>query len=375
MTKHAKALLIALPLALVALHSLAQPSLQVETTRQWVGELVFRTPKAVSFPFVNDGDSTLIIKDVHPSCGCVVASFTQTPIAPGEGGTITAEYDASMLGTFYRELAVYTNASERPIYLVLEGRVVVTPSDTDYDTDFPIDLGSLRLNTNVIEFDDVYKGDHPVAELLVHNMKKEDFTPQLMHLPQYLTAEYIPEMIQGGRTGKVRLTLDSDKLMMDGLNQSSIYMARFPGDKVSSENEIIFSAVLLPSFTNLTDRQMDLAPRIAVVDGEDTLTTKISLTNEPTKKGKKGKTLASKTVSVENNGEEELDISAVQVFNRAVSVSLGNRVIPPHGKTKLKVTVDLEELANTKNRPRLLIISNDPRSAKTLLSISMTDEQ
>ncbi len=365
---------LTLPLWLcVALPALSQPVMEVDNQRQWMGELIWKTPKNISYEVENTGDEPLLIKELHPSCGCVSVVGPKDSIPAGEKGKISAVYDAATLGTFYREIAVWTNASEEPVYLVFEGRVVLTPSDVDYDTDFPIDLGGIRMSSNVIEFDDVNKGDRPVAELRVLNLKKEDFTPQLMHIPAYLSVEYYPQVIQGGRVGKVRLTLDSEKLMMDGLNQSSLYMARYEGDKVGADNEVILSAVLLPSFANLTASEMERAPRILLTDGLDTLQRELTL--RPGKRNflKRGGSKISKTVTVENEGEEELDISAVQVFNPAVSVSLGNRVIPPHGKEKLKVTVDTKALLGTKSRPRLILISNDPRNAKTLLGINMEE--
>ncbi len=348
----------------------AQPVFQVDAERQWVGELVYKTPKTVTFRFQNTGDMPLQIKDVHPSCGCVVSTYPRTLIAAGMEGEITAVYDASILGTFYRELAVYTNASDLPTYLIFEGRVVETPSDADYESNFPIDLGSIRMNTNVIEFDDVNKGDRPMAELLVLNMKKEDFTPELMHLPSYISVEYVPAVIQGGRVGRVRLTLDSEGLLMNGLNQSSVYMARYQGDKVGVDNEILLSAVLLPSFANLTASELERAPHIVLTDGVRELFGELDMT--PTNGKKKDKKL-SKVVQVTNTGDSPLNITALQVMNRAVSVSLGNRVIAAHGSTKLKINVDVKQLQQTKNRPRVLIISNDPHNAKTILSINIDE--
>ncbi len=350
----------------------AQPSLQVDAPRQWMGEIVYKTPKAVSFRLENTGDEPLLLGDVHPSCGCVDVSFPKHPIPAGSSADITATYDAATLGTFYRELAVYSNASEQPLYLAFEGRVVASPSDVDYEANFPIDLGGVRMNTNVIEFDDVNKGDRPVAELLVLNLKKEDFTPQLMHIPDYIAVDCLPQTIQGGRVGRVRLTLDSDKLLMDGLNQSSIYMSRYPGDKVGLDNELLLTAVLLPSFANLSADEVARAPRIVFTDGADTLTTELTMSLSEGKRKRRDPKIT-KTIQVTNAGETELSVSALQVMNRAVSVSLGNRTVPAHGTTKLRLTVDLRQLTMTKNRPRVLIICNDPHNAKTILNLNMEE--
>lgn len=334
----------------------AQPRFVPETPDVKVGEVIFQNPKTVRFTFQNKGDKPLLIQEVHPSCGCTEASWPQNPIPAGAEGVITAIYDARMMGTFYKELAVYTNASSDPIYLSFQGRVVETA--LDYTGDFPIDLGSLRLSTNYIEFDDVNRGEKPVVEFEVANLERGNYTPELMHLPPYLSAEYVPSVIGGGRVGKVRLTLDSDQLYMEGLNQCDIYLSRFQGDRISEGNNILVSAVLLPPFDNLTAEQLERAPQLVL--SEDELDIDFM-----------GKKKVTKIVNVTNIGEEPLTIRKMQVFNRAVSVSLSNRNIAPHKTAKLKVTVTARDLTNRQNYPRVLLISNDPRHAKIILPINV----
>ena len=134
------------------------------------------------------------------------------------------------------------------------------------------------------------------------------------------------------------------------------------GDKVSDQNEIVVSAVLLPAFRGLNAQQMATAPHIVLMDGEEMLKDEVAFEMGTKKK-------VTKTINVTNIGEEPLAVSAVQVFNRALMVSLGDRNIPPHGTTKLKITLDAKELERAKSEPRLLLISNDPRQPKTILNI------
>jgi hypothetical protein len=208
------------------------------------GEVLFQKPHTVVFGFTNKGDKPLHIKKVHPSCGCAKASYTRGNIAPGERGEITVVYDAGILGTFSKYVEVYTNAGKDPEFLVFQGRVVRELSD--YAIGFPIDLGNVRMNTNYIEFDNVVKGQVLATELKVVNTERTAYSPELMHLPPYLRAEYDPKDIPGGKTGVVRLILDSDKLTHYGLNQTSVYLARYSGDKIGEGNEIAVSAVLHP---------------------------------------------------------------------------------------------------------------------------------
>lgn len=334
----------------------AQAKMVVDNPTNRVGEILFQTPKQVVFTFQNKGNKPLEIIDVKPSCGCTQADWTRGAIAPGQRGQITAVYDALMLGTFQKELAVYTTADKNPVYLEMEGRVVT--KKLDYAGDFPIDLGNVRLNTNYLEFDDVNRGDHPVAELQVFNQERTPYRPQLMHLPAYLSVQCFPEVIAAGRMGRIRVTLDSEKLGILGLNQTRIYLSRYMGDKVSEKNEILVSSVLLPDFSNLTVEQLAVAPKMTL--SQDELTFEM---------GSKSK--LTQIVTISNEGKEPLNIRSVQVFNQALEVSVGNRTIEPGKSTQMKVTVNAKYLKKAKNRPRVLLITNDPSKAKQTINVTV----
>ena len=321
------------------------------------GEVMFQTPRSVKFELVNKGDKAVRITAVHPSCGCTTAEWPKDEIAAGETATITAVYDARMLGTFQKELEVYTTASEEPLYLTLQGRVV--SQLTDYEGDFPIDLGVVRLNTNQVEFDDVNRGDYPMAHIEIVNTTKQSYTPQLMHLPPYLNVKYAPERLAGGRVGRILLTLDSEKLPAMGLNQTSIYLARYMGDKVSETNEIDVSAVLLPNFSQLTPDQAAHPPVMQL--SADSLDFRHMA----------DKKKMTQVITITNTGERPLTIDRLQVYGKALSVSLSSRQIAPGKSAKLKVTVSAQYLKKSKTRPRVLIITNDPKNAKTVIPVKV----
>lgn len=333
----------------------AQPRMKVRSEVANMGELMFKMPGKAEFVIENTGTSDLLITNVHPSCGCTEVVWTKTPIAPGQEGRIEVIYDARMLGVFQKDVEVYTNASGKPVYFHIQGRVVSTL--TNYEGLFPVDLGNIRLNTNNLEFDNVNKGDQPVMELAVVNTSRTSYVPQLMHLPSYLQAEYRPEKLSGGRIGKILLKLDSERLPQLGLNQTSIYLARKFGDQISEENEILVSAVLLPDFSGLTADAQKQAPRIVL--SADSL----DLGEMKWRNKKSG------VIWIENQGFSPLEIRTIQVFNRAVNISLDNRVIQPGEKTKLKITVLDKYLKKMKNKPRVLLITNDPEKPKITVPI------
>ena len=258
-----------------------------------------------------------------------------------------------MLGHFNKGLAVYTNLQAEPQYLKLVG--VVSMTSNEPTTEYPYKVGDYYLSTDDVEFDDVNRGDSPTFVLSILNSSKHSYRPELMHLPKYLTAHADPEVIRPGRVGRVLLTLNSGELHNMGLTQTSIYLSRFMGDRVSKETEINVSATLLPDFYD-TPLQQSLAP-VAQIDS-----THIDLGSLGKKKKISGQLL------IKNTGKTPLVISALQVYNPGISVSLSKRRIDPGEAEKLKITVNATT-SYFKGRRRVLLITNDPNHSKIVVDV------
>ena len=71
-----------------------------------------------------------------------------------------------------------------------------------------------------------------------------------------------------------------------------------------------------------------------------------------------------------NTGKTPLVISALQVYNPGIGVSLGKRNINPGQSEKLKITINAN---NTyfKGRRRILIITNDPEHSKIVIDVTI----
>ena len=291
----------------------AQPKISFDMTTKDLGYVLWRTPATVTYQFTNTGDKPLVISNVTTSCGCA---------------------------------GVYCNAASLPIYLDFNGEV--TADAKNYSFTHPYAIGAIRLTQDELDFKSVNKGDRPVIELLVANTSNKAYSPVLMHLPPYLEAKAVPEKLGRGKTGKILVTLDSEKLPKLGITRASVYLSRFPGDKVGSENEIPVSVALLPDFSKLTEQQKNNPPQI-------TLSTKelefIDL--KPNQK-------KSQTIVISNTGRSDLNIQDMQVFSMALAVKLKKRVLKPGESTKMKITVLAQNLHRVKGTPRVLMITDDP---------------
>lgn len=236
------------------------------------------------------------------------------------------------MGTFTKQVCLYTNADEEPFILSMRGKVV--GSVVDFAGSYDEMLGVIKSDAQEVEFDDVNRGDRPVQRIHIFNPTDELLEPVVMHLPPYLHAFVSPSKVAPRHSAEISFVLDSKKLRDLGLNQTSVYLGERPGDKIAPEKEIVVSAVLLPGFENMTPAKKALAPKIEMS------ATDLNLGSFNGKKKLKGEIL------ITNKGKSELDIRSMQMFTMGLQVNLKKSKIQPGETVKMKVTAVAADLKN-----------------------------
>ena len=318
------------------------------------GRTGFDQPISATFELQNKGKRRLYIESVKPDCGCTAVEFPKE-VGAGDKFTIKMTYDALQLGHFQKMAAIKSNASEEPVYLTMKG--IVLTEMVDYFGEYPIGMGELLLDKNELEFDNVNKGDQPIQEIHVLNNGTQVMQPNIMHLSPYLQAEVKPEKISPGRGATISITLNSDKLRNFGLTQTNVYLAKELGEKVSHDNAIPVSAILLPDLKEFASVNKEHAPQLSIS------TTDIDFTDFG------GKSKKTAEVNLTNTGKSTLVISSLQMFTTGLRVTLGSREIEPGKSTTLKITAHADELNQVRTRPRILMITNDPDHSKVVINI------
>lgn len=348
-----KILLISL-LSLVCSLSASAQQLEARSSTINLGQVAFRQPAYAEYEIVNKSNHSTKIWKVYTSCGCATADYPKENIQAGATFTVRVTYDANTMGHFEKEIGVYTNNGLQPLMLKLKG--IVVEEVVDYIGDFPYQLGELKTDQNAIEFDDVNRGDRPMAKIHIMNSTDKTVEPVIMHLPDYIEAEVSPSKIAPGRTGVAIFTLNSHDIRNYGLTQTSVYLGRQPGDRVAPQKEIAISAVLLPSFSNLTEQQLTSAPKIKLS------TTTLNLGPFNGKKKLKGE------IDIQNIGHSTLDISQLQMYTTGLEVMLNKQKIEPGEYAKLRITAHAKNFKLVRN-PRVLMITNDPDQPKVIISV------
>ena len=347
--------LIAIMLASGALSASAQ---RISAKHEVIdcGNVLYESPVTAKFELRNKGND-LLIDTVRTSCDCVVADYPKGVISKGDNFVVEVTFDARQLGHFHKEAAIYSNASDEPLYLTMRG--VVVDHLTDFTGLYDFTLGSVRTDKNDIEFDDVNLGEKPVQKIHIINSGTESVSPVVMHLPDYLTASVSPATIAPGHAGVATITLNSTKLRSYGLTQSSVYLGMYPGDKVSDDKEISVSAVLLPEFRNMSETQRLNAPVMKLS------TETLDLGSFDDKDEKSG------TITIENQGKSRLNISSMQMFTSGLKVRLNKSRLDPGESAKLKITAYKKQLKKARSKPRVLMITNDPDKSKVVIHVKV----
>ena len=345
---------------LMAASSFGIQAQTIEATQELIdlGQVEYGKPATVKFRLKNMSGKAFSITGIETDCGCTDVTAPEGTIAKNAEYSITATYDAKTIGRFTKRAYITLDNNNEPMTLTIRG--VVVDEVVDYVGGYPFALGALMVDNNEIEFDDVNRGETPYKTIHVLNTSDQPSQPQVMHLPQYLTADVSPTTIQPGHSGKITITLDSNRLRDFGLSQTNVYLGFAQGDKVSADKAIEVSAVLLPDFRKLSDAQLAVAPHITI--SADTL-------NLGPTTGKKKK---SGNIDITNTGKSTLDISSIQMFNTGLQVSLNKTTLEPGETARLRVTAVAADLKKAKRMPRILIITNDPDRPKVIIRVKLS---
>jgi hypothetical protein len=88
------------------------------------GEIVSHT-----FAFTNTGSEPLIISDAKGSCGCTVPSKPTAPIAPGEDGEVTVQFNSkNKKGARNQKVTITANTNPAQSFIYLTGTVNPDPN-------------------------------------------------------------------------------------------------------------------------------------------------------------------------------------------------------------------------------------------------------
>lgn len=194
------------------LHVDANKTLHVDKSSYDLGKLAEQDkPISRTFRLQNMSNKTQRIVRVRTTCGCTVAKFDTTSVAPGKETTITLTYNPqNRPGTIDVDAFVYVASDEKQpmARLSLYGEVI----DDDVWSHLPFTMGQLRVKRTKVQFTELPQGGHPSMRVLCANSGNEPLRLSSQLLPSYASFHTEPEVIGPGKEADLVITIDVDKL-------------------------------------------------------------------------------------------------------------------------------------------------------------------
>ncbi len=104
------------------------PIMKFDTTTYWFDTVYQGSTVDYEFRFTNKGKTPLIISTATGNSGCIVPSYPNEPIAPGQSAVIRVVFNTTgRAGPQDKCVTVTSNASEPTIVLHIRGVVIVPP--------------------------------------------------------------------------------------------------------------------------------------------------------------------------------------------------------------------------------------------------------
>lgn len=349
-----KRLIFAVLAVLSTATMIAQPKLQLQTTRHDFGTMKEDGGrKTFDFVFVNTGDSVLLVTRAVPSCGCTTPEWTRTPVPPKGTGYIRAIFDPmNMPGPFRKNITIHSNAKPTPVVLFIEGNV--TPREPTIEDQYRWPLGGLRFESQHLAFTTVKKTEKRIRVMPVINTSDKPITIGFEGLPAHLSMKANPETLKPGQKGLIEGTFDGTKNPGWG-SVNDLVRIKMNGE-VDNTGFLYITASLAEDFSSMTREQIANAPSMKLVNNEfDIGKMQVNLTKEVEFK-------------FTNTGKSDLIIRNIRATCGCTALQQGKSVVGPGETSSIKAVFSSGANPGMQHK-NIYVYTNDPKSSEVVLTI------
>lgn len=314
-----------------------------------------------TFRYVNTGDSPLSIVAARASCGCTSPRYGQTPVAPGDTGTIYVSYDpAGRPGRFSKHIYIDANTEPRRSTLTIKG--VVVGSENTVKSRFPVDMGRLKLRNGAVMMGEVNKGHIKTVFLDGYNRSQDTLRPLVKDLPPYMEVTAIPKDVPPGEQVSFNFYLRSDRCDKWGIVSDSVTVVPDP-TRPQESYPLSVVAVISEDFGKMLPGQLAKAPKVAVS------TERIDfdrITGDGPLAG---------SVTISNEGKDALLVRRVYTQDKGIEVKIDKKTVKRGKTATLSVTVDPALMKGDILNARVMLITNDPDNPTVTIRVVGTRER
>ncbi len=100
------------------------PIMTFEESEHDFGNITQQKKVQHTFAFKNTGKSPLIIQSASAMCGCTVPEWPKEPVAPGESGKISVEFDPQgKMGQQSKQVTIRANTQPEIVQLLIKANI------------------------------------------------------------------------------------------------------------------------------------------------------------------------------------------------------------------------------------------------------------
>lgn len=163
-------------------------------------------PHVFSYRFRNVGEDTLKIGRLVSTCSCASAVCVGNIVPPGRDSEIRVTYDPKgHPGRFERKVFVYSGDDAAPA-AVLRLSVDVAKG-ADMSLEWPVQMGNIRLRHASVRFSSDTKAVESIRFINLGGSPLK-LECESAFLPKCLKFDVVPEVVEPGREGVMRISFD-----------------------------------------------------------------------------------------------------------------------------------------------------------------------
>lgn len=307
------------------------------------------------FSCTNRGAEEIVITNVVPSSKSITCQLTRDTLRQGIRSSLNVSFDATGYSSIFTEyIDVFTTDKMLGrIRLKLTG--TVKEIDSTIEQLYPSTFDLVRMNRLQITYGTINYPETVTDTIVVYNPQDTAISLIFPNVPNYLTVQMFPEVIQPNSTSLMVVSFNSELRKEWGTIYDRLYLG-FQGKKVNYKMKLSISGTITEDFSKLTKEQLKKAPKIVFdtdVFSFDTV--------------KRGEPVACK-FHFTNKGKSTLEIRKIKT---TCGCTAGSMEKMSYGKGEdgyVNVTL------NTTNkhghvRQAVIIISNDPENTETRVFI------
>lgn len=307
-------------------------------------------------PFTNEGLSPLNIKKVNSPCGCLSAEWPSESIAAKAKGMIKIKFQSyNRPGPFEKNISIHTNGSPSTVNLIIEG--MVKPKSKGVEFDFPVKLGSVRLENKHFNIGNISNEAIVSKSFSVFNSGETSLFIVNKILPDNIEVEIDNKNIEPNTVGQLILKYNPSLKVDFGYRRDE--MKIMFNDTNVYKTFMVYSNVM-EYFSDTID--VASAPKLLLNKGAHDFGTLKRSSSDST------------IFNLTNSGNNDLIIREVECDKEMMTFQLIDKVIKPSTTTQLKVNLLPSNTSGRKSSPIILYV-NDPTAPRHSLKITARFEK